>query len=356
MRLPFDDNYPITQGFGVNPSNYAQFNLKGHDGLDYGLPSGTPVKAPHDGQVLEVNYDQAGYGNYIKIENPAEGSVLAHLEKAVVMVGYQVKEGDLIGYSDNTGYSTGPHLHWGYYRIPRDRGNGFNGFIDQTPYLNGTPIAEQVVKDPVVALDQPKVYTQSEYDAAMADRAKFWQESDTLQKQVDTLTAQLTQMQQERDTALQTAQKASNDNLVCNQVLSGFRALGYNSVDDVTKALKEKDDTILGVKTQLQQSLDRNASLATNLSKKDQEDSTAIDSGIKAEKELADLKSQMGEIVKAIGTRPGLWNILGSISSFKKAIVDAESQLSTLKGSLSAPTKQQVKTDVNWLMNFLHLT
>jgi murein DD-endopeptidase MepM/ murein hydrolase activator NlpD len=139
MRKPFTDNYPLTQGFGLNPADYAKFGLKGHDGQDYGLPTGTLVLAPHDGIVVERAFDGPGYGNYLKIESSVEGSVLGHLQTFLVEKGATVKEGDPVAYSDNTGNSSGPHLHWGYYRIPRDRSNGFAGFIDQTPYINSSP-------------------------------------------------------------------------------------------------------------------------------------------------------------------------------------------------------------------------
>ncbi|MCR4329548.1 MAG: M23 family metallopeptidase [Candidatus Roizmanbacteria bacterium] len=136
MIKPFNGNYKQTQGFGGNPDTYAQFGLKGHNGLDYELPNNTEVIAPHNGKVIEAAFDSTGYGNYIKIESDIEGSVVAHLLKQVVSVGQEVKEGQLIGYSDNTGFSTGPHLHWGYYRIPRNRQNGYLGFIDQTPFID----------------------------------------------------------------------------------------------------------------------------------------------------------------------------------------------------------------------------
>jgi murein DD-endopeptidase MepM/ murein hydrolase activator NlpD len=136
MQKPFDGNYRLTQGFGENPASYAKFGLKGHNGLDYGLPSKTAVKAPIAGTVKEIAFDATGYGNYVKIENDTEGSILAHLDSTTIGVGEVVQEGTLIGYSDNTGNSTGPHLHWGYYPIPRDRTNGYTGCIDQLPLLN----------------------------------------------------------------------------------------------------------------------------------------------------------------------------------------------------------------------------
>lgn len=135
MTKPFHENWLLTQGFGLNPADYAKFGMKGHNGLDYGLLSGTDVIAPHDGKVIEVAYDAAGYGTYIKIENDKEGSVLAHLQESLVSIGSAVSEGQLIAHSDNTGNSTGPHLHWGYYTFPRNRQNGYAGFIDQAPLL-----------------------------------------------------------------------------------------------------------------------------------------------------------------------------------------------------------------------------
>lgn len=144
MRLPFNGTYPLTQGFGnkliLNGKDvYAQYGLQGHNGHDYGTPTGTAILAPHSGKVLEVaDEGKIGYGKYIKIENDKEGSVLAHLKEQLVKVGETVSEGQLIAFSDNTGNSTGAHLHWGYYRLPRNRSNGYAGFIDQQPFLTGS--------------------------------------------------------------------------------------------------------------------------------------------------------------------------------------------------------------------------
>lgn len=141
MQSPVKKIY-ITQAFGANPSYYSKWGLNGHNGIDFRafLPDGSrcysgeqsPVFAPHDGVIKENYYDSVGYGNYVKIESSIEGSVLAHFSsKCKLAIGTKVKKGDFIAYQGTTGNSTGIHLHWGYYRLPRNRANGYNGFINQ---------------------------------------------------------------------------------------------------------------------------------------------------------------------------------------------------------------------------------
>lgn len=136
----------ITQGFGANPDVYKRFGYKGHNGVDYRafLPSGertteggkSEVFAPHSGRVIENGWDPDGYGWYVKIENDKEGSILAHFSQKGPEVGTELKQGDFVSYQGTTGFSSGIHLHWGYYRIPRDRQNGYGGMIDQIPFIN----------------------------------------------------------------------------------------------------------------------------------------------------------------------------------------------------------------------------
>lgn len=158
MIRPFKGTFTITQEWGVNPADYARFGLKGHNGVDYGTPTGTSIIAPHSGKVIESAFDQYGYGMYIKIENDVEGSILAHLDHFTVNAGDTVSEGQEIGISDNTGNSTGPHLHWGYYRMPRNKSDGFSGTTNPFPYLtennpppgSGTPPTSQDEKDKLI--------------------------------------------------------------------------------------------------------------------------------------------------------------------------------------------------------------
>src|SRR3990167_5979943 len=140
MIRPFRGTFQVTQEWGndlvINGVHiYAQYGLKGHNGVDYGTPTGTPIIASHGGKVIEAAFDQYGYGMYVKIENDKEGSILAHLKSFVVNPGDIITEGTQIGLSDNTGNSTGAHLHWGYFRKPRNKTDGYSGTTNPFPYL-----------------------------------------------------------------------------------------------------------------------------------------------------------------------------------------------------------------------------
>jgi len=105
----------ITQQFGLNPQIYSQFGMKGHNGLDFGIPVGTKIFASEHGVCRIKDSGIAGYGLHVKVRNPHKASecVYAHLNRASVVDGHVVNPGDVIGYSGNSGFSTGPHLHFG---------------------------------------------------------------------------------------------------------------------------------------------------------------------------------------------------------------------------------------------------
>ncbi|MFT6915942.1 MAG: murein DD-endopeptidase MepM/ murein hydrolase activator NlpD [Motiliproteus sp.] len=85
-----------------------------HDGLDFRAASGTPIYATADGAVEYSGFHKSsGYGNLIIINhNFGFKSYYAHLKKTVARSGQLLEKGQLIGYSGNTGISTGPHLHY----------------------------------------------------------------------------------------------------------------------------------------------------------------------------------------------------------------------------------------------------
>ncbi len=84
-----------------------------HNGLDFAVPTGTPVKAMTDGKVL-LSADNFYYaGNFIIIDHGLGlNSMYLHLNESLVTEGQFVKKGDIIGKVGTTGRSTGPHLHW----------------------------------------------------------------------------------------------------------------------------------------------------------------------------------------------------------------------------------------------------
>ncbi|MEK7514389.1 MAG: peptidoglycan DD-metalloendopeptidase family protein, partial [Patescibacteria group bacterium] len=153
----------ITQLFGgtefakLNPQVYGR---PFHNGTDFGVPFGTPIRSALRGTVVESGNTDAyagcySYGKWILIRHTNGLSTLyAHLSKINVAAGQEVSTGELIGYSGNTGYSTGPHLHFTVYvtqgvrvmrlgdakqitkcgdaRIPVAP---FNGYLDPLTYL-----------------------------------------------------------------------------------------------------------------------------------------------------------------------------------------------------------------------------
>lgn len=137
IQLVVPVNGPITQLFGGNPELYKKWGFPGHNGIDYGIPNGTPVNSAAAGVINQVSFENGGYGNYVKIAHKDGAKTYytyyAHLASAAVTAGQKVKAGQVIGYSNNTGASTGPHLHFG---LKIDGENpAYKGYVDPMPYF-----------------------------------------------------------------------------------------------------------------------------------------------------------------------------------------------------------------------------
>ena len=110
LKWPIDNI--ITQGYG-KPNWNAAYDF--HNGIDIRAAVGTPVKAALAGKVVGVGDNgRYSYGKWIAIDHGTYNitTLYGHLSLQKVGVGQTVKTGDIIGYSGNTGYSTGPHLHF----------------------------------------------------------------------------------------------------------------------------------------------------------------------------------------------------------------------------------------------------
>ena len=135
--MPLNGNPTITSPFGVvrhlktNQGRNASWG-RPHGGVDYGVSVGTPVYAARAGVVQDHPEDPNGFGTYGKIEHgDGRMSYYGHLSSLIARPGDKVSAGDLIGYSGNSGNSTGPHLHFEV----RDHGQS----IDPINYLNNAP-------------------------------------------------------------------------------------------------------------------------------------------------------------------------------------------------------------------------
>jgi murein DD-endopeptidase MepM/ murein hydrolase activator NlpD len=118
-RRPFyllwPTDYPVvTQSFGANPQIYSRYGVPAHEGLDIRALTNTNVYACFDGVVYEVhlNPKDHAYGIHVRIRHrDGYRTVYGHLARALVSVGDEVREGQLIGKADSTGASAGAHLH-----------------------------------------------------------------------------------------------------------------------------------------------------------------------------------------------------------------------------------------------------
>ncbi len=112
-KAPAPASSPVNAPRGLPvKGRLTQGSHSGHVALDFGVPVGTPVKATLDGKVVYAGWNDQGYGNLVIIENGPYRVYFAHLSKIPVKVGEKVSAGMIIGYSGNTGNSTGPHLHY----------------------------------------------------------------------------------------------------------------------------------------------------------------------------------------------------------------------------------------------------
>ncbi|QBI21899.1 hypothetical protein ER308_03910 [Egibacter rhizosphaerae] len=102
---------PVTSSFGYR-THPVLGTQRLHAGIDFGAPTGTPIRAADGGRVVQAG-GRGGYGITVVIDHGGGLSTLyAHQSSLNVSAGESVSRGDVIGYVGSTGVSTGPHLHF----------------------------------------------------------------------------------------------------------------------------------------------------------------------------------------------------------------------------------------------------
>lgn len=152
------DHVHINQKFGevANLQYYLDNNIAviGHNGIDFSALHGQNVYAAHDGICYPEVDDRQGHGVVLRTVEPYDyngtpayyKTIYWHLiDNIPVKEGQLVKAGEVIGYADSTGLSTGDHLHFGLKPQAKDepngdwynlaQNNGYLGAIDPSPYF-----------------------------------------------------------------------------------------------------------------------------------------------------------------------------------------------------------------------------
>jgi len=120
LSWPLDNVY-ITQFFGKTEAGKRLYVNGTHNGVDFRASVGTPVKAMANGIVLgtgdtDITCPGASFGKFVFIKyDNGLSSTYGHFSLIKVSEGQKVLRGEIVGYSGNTGYSTGPHLHVSLY-------------------------------------------------------------------------------------------------------------------------------------------------------------------------------------------------------------------------------------------------
>jgi murein DD-endopeptidase MepM/ murein hydrolase activator NlpD len=125
LPFPAGTRYELEQGFG---GKFSHNDAENHYALDFAVPEGTPVLAARAGVVMQVEEGFRAHGtdprfgdraNYVRVlHDDGSMAVYAHLAPASMLrrPGDHVVVGQLVGKSGNTGFSTGPHLHFSVQR------------------------------------------------------------------------------------------------------------------------------------------------------------------------------------------------------------------------------------------------
>ncbi len=137
---PFAGVHPILQPFGANadaPTARACGGapLRGHDGIDFALPAGTPVLAVQEGVVQWAGID-ARHGRAVLLEHAWGQSLYGHLAEVAVAAGTTVAAGEPLGRSGIDATTGTAQLHFGLRIAPYSLADGWCGCSDPQPYLD----------------------------------------------------------------------------------------------------------------------------------------------------------------------------------------------------------------------------
>jgi murein DD-endopeptidase MepM/ murein hydrolase activator NlpD len=167
LRIPFVGDYPISLKFGVALDWIVKQQGYPHAGIDFAMPTGTAIKATDDGEISYADNVPDANGLGINMVHAWGMSQYWHLSVLYAKYGEHYKKGETIGLSGNSGWSTGPHLHFGV-KVIGESSTLMRGWSDPAKYWE-KPIA--VVNPPAIS---PKTYMILPGDTLWKIAAKFY--------------------------------------------------------------------------------------------------------------------------------------------------------------------------------------
>jgi murein DD-endopeptidase len=138
-RYPMGGQYRISSAFNPARKHPITRQVRPHNGVDFAMPTGTPILATGDGVVTRV-MSHPYAGKYVEIQHGSQYLTrYLHLHRILVKRGQTVKRGERIALSGNTGRSTGPHLHFELHV----RGRPVNPITANIPMAASVPKAKR---------------------------------------------------------------------------------------------------------------------------------------------------------------------------------------------------------------------
>jgi hypothetical protein len=258
----FIGNYPVTQYFGANPSYYSQFGLKGHEGVDWGMPNYTQLICPFDEAIVvrkEIS-NYGAYGKHVVLWDDVQKAAVwfCHLHTVNVNIGDVVFKHNLVALSNNTGNSTGPHLHLGVCRTDENgiRINADNGYLG---FLDPFEVCEWVIENP----DKPtegggfmpdKVCLEpSKFEELVSKSSKYdefkkegYETVSVVRRRVEEL---LGHIQEAKDTARVEKERADEYRRQYNELIADLASEPYfNTTQEVTEILSQAKKASAAIK------------------------------------------------------------------------------------------------------------
>ena len=146
IEYPFKGKYRISFAFGEDPAWYVKVFGYPHSGVDFATPIGTPIRACDTGKIVYADGVPDSNGCGINILHDWGLSQYWHLSRLSATLGKKFNKGQVIGFSGDTGFATGPHLHFGT-KVKginpagmRRWSNPLNYIADTIPPINYNPV------------------------------------------------------------------------------------------------------------------------------------------------------------------------------------------------------------------------